>query len=162
FTNYEILDQSEELDDLKQVIETAHAVVLLQGKADPFFIKNWLKLPAAKVQLQKAPACRSAYVCATANRGQKVSTRCEVRGGGALASSGSLSSESSRGTAKAADMTPQATDPYPGLRSFEGDEADIFFGRDDCIDGMLDRLRETRFLAVLGSSGTGKSSLVKT
>jgi hypothetical protein len=43
FTNYEILDQSEELDDLKQVIETADAVVLLQGKADPFFIKNWLK-----------------------------------------------------------------------------------------------------------------------
>jgi tetratricopeptide (TPR) repeat protein len=52
--------------------------------------------------------------------------------------------------------------PYPGLRSFRADESDIFFGRDDCIDVMLGRLADTRFLAVLGSSGIGKSSLVKT
>ncbi|HTU53622.1 MAG TPA: hypothetical protein VMF62_06600 [Acetobacteraceae bacterium] len=52
--------------------------------------------------------------------------------------------------------------PYPGLRSFERDDIDVFFGRDECIDGMLARLRETQFLAVLGASGTGKSSLVKT
>lgn len=52
--------------------------------------------------------------------------------------------------------------PYPGLRSFRADESDIFFGRDDCIDAMLSRLAFTRFLAVLGSSGIGKSSLVKT
>ena len=52
--------------------------------------------------------------------------------------------------------------PYPGLRSFRADESDIFFGRDDCVDAMLDRLAATRFLVVLGSSGIGKSSLVKT
>ena len=52
--------------------------------------------------------------------------------------------------------------PYPGLRSFERDDIDVFFGRDECIDGMLARLRDTQFLAVLGASGTGKSSLVKT
>ncbi len=52
--------------------------------------------------------------------------------------------------------------PYPGLRPFRPDESDIFFGRDDCIDEMLSRLAATRFLAVLGSSGIGKSSLVKT
>jgi len=52
--------------------------------------------------------------------------------------------------------------PYPGLRSFRADESDIFFGRDDCIDAMLERLAATRFLVVLGSSGIGKSSLVKT
>lgn len=52
--------------------------------------------------------------------------------------------------------------PYPGLRSFNPNESDIFFGRDECVDTMLGRLAATRFLAVLGSSGIGKSSLVKT
>src|SRR6266852_8773839 len=52
--------------------------------------------------------------------------------------------------------------PYPGLRPFERDESDLFFGRDHCVDQMIARLAQRRFLAVLGSSGTGKSSLVKT
>ncbi|MEM9498230.1 MAG: hypothetical protein AAGA28_09945, partial [Pseudomonadota bacterium] len=52
--------------------------------------------------------------------------------------------------------------PYPGLRAFEHDEADFFFGRDGAVDQMIDKLAETRFLAVLGSSGSGKSSLVRT
>jgi tetratricopeptide (TPR) repeat protein len=50
--------------------------------------------------------------------------------------------------------------PYPGLRSFRRSEAELFFGRDGCVNVMVDRLAATRFLAVLGSSGTGKSSLV--
>src|SRR5262245_50866973 len=52
--------------------------------------------------------------------------------------------------------------PYPGLRSFKREETDIFFGRDNCVDAMVERLAAKRFLAVLGSSGTGKSSLVNT
>lgn len=52
--------------------------------------------------------------------------------------------------------------PYPGLRAFRREEADVFFGRDDCIDDMVDKLAATRFLAVLGASGSGKSSLVRT
>ncbi len=59
-------------------------------------------------------------------------------------------------------MTAPDQPPYPGLRPFERDESDLFFGRDDCINDMLARFAATRFLAVLGSSGTGKSSLVKT
>jgi TPR repeat protein len=52
--------------------------------------------------------------------------------------------------------------PYPGLRSFRPDEADLFFGRESCVNEMVDRLAATRFLAVLGASGSGKSSLVHT
>lgn len=52
--------------------------------------------------------------------------------------------------------------PYPGLRAFDRDEADLFFGRDGAVNEMIDKLARTRFLAVLGASGTGKSSLVKT
>jgi hypothetical protein len=50
--------------------------------------------------------------------------------------------------------------PYPGLRPFRQDEAELFFGRDDEVDAMVDRLAATRFLAVVGPSGSGKSSLV--
>jgi hypothetical protein len=52
--------------------------------------------------------------------------------------------------------------PYPGLRSFRREESDLFFGREECINAMVDRLAATRFLAVLGSSGAGKSSVVRT
>jgi WD40 repeat protein len=52
--------------------------------------------------------------------------------------------------------------PYPGLRSFRRDETDLFFGREGSVDRMIDRLANSRFLAVLGASGTGKSSLVRT
>jgi hypothetical protein len=52
--------------------------------------------------------------------------------------------------------------PFVGLRSFESDENDIFFGRDKLIGKMLDKLSTHRFLAVTGISGGGKSSLVKT
>lgn len=53
------------------------------------------------------------------------------------------------------------TDPYPGLRPFERDEDTLFFGRDEQVDQLLDKLAETHFLAVLGTSGSGKSSLVR-
>ena len=52
--------------------------------------------------------------------------------------------------------------PYPGLRPFRREESDLFFGRDGCVDQLVDRLGATRFLAVLGPSGSGKSSLVLT
>ena len=51
--------------------------------------------------------------------------------------------------------------PFPGLRPFEADEDHLFFGRERQIDELLRRLRATRFLAVVGTSGSGKSSLVR-
>ena len=51
--------------------------------------------------------------------------------------------------------------PYPGLRSFQQDEADLFFGREAQVEDMLARLEDRRFLAVVGTSGCGKSSLVR-
>ncbi len=51
--------------------------------------------------------------------------------------------------------------PYPGLRPFHFDEADLFFGRAEHVNAMLGKLEDSRFLAVVGSSGSGKSSLVR-
>jgi len=49
---------------------------------------------------------------------------------------------------------------YPGLRPFRRDESILFFGRQEHVDELLGRLEETSFLAVVGLSGSGKSSLV--
>ena len=50
--------------------------------------------------------------------------------------------------------------PYPGLRSFQRHEDLLFFGRDEHTTQLLDKLATNSFVAVLGSSGSGKSSLV--
>lgn len=52
------------------------------------------------------------------------------------------------------------TNPFPGLRPFQQGEEEYFFGRERQTDAMVDKLAATRFLAVIGSSGCGKSSLV--
>ena len=51
--------------------------------------------------------------------------------------------------------------PYPGLRPFRADETHLFFGRDEQRVELLRRLRQSRFLAIVGTSGSGKSSLVR-
>jgi WD40 repeat protein len=51
--------------------------------------------------------------------------------------------------------------PFPGLRPFQFEESRLFFGREGLSQELLERLSESRFLAVVGSSGSGKSSLVR-
>ncbi len=51
--------------------------------------------------------------------------------------------------------------PFPGLRPFRSSENHLFFGRDDQNHELLKKLRRNRFLAVVGTSGSGKSSLVR-
>jgi hypothetical protein len=50
--------------------------------------------------------------------------------------------------------------PFPGLRPFEEKDQHLFFGRESQVDSMIDKLAATHFLAVVGTSGSGKSSLV--
>ena len=50
--------------------------------------------------------------------------------------------------------------PFPGLRPFTPADEDIFFGRERETDAVIKRLTEHRFVAVVGASGGGKSSLV--
>jgi WD40 repeat protein/DNA-binding SARP family transcriptional activator len=56
---------------------------------------------------------------------------------------------------------PSDSSPYPGLRSFDAQDAARFFGRSADVTRLLDRFATSRFLAVLGASGSGKSSLVR-
>jgi len=50
--------------------------------------------------------------------------------------------------------------PFPGLRPYEFADHDYFFGRDDQILALYRLLDRGPFTAVVGSSGSGKSSLV--
>ena len=53
-----------------------------------------------------------------------------------------------------------ARSPYPGLAPFTPEEADLFFGREDMVERCLELFEKERFVAVVGASGRGKSSLV--
>ena len=51
--------------------------------------------------------------------------------------------------------------PYKGLAPYEQADAPLFFGRDDLVAQLCARLVDTAFVAVVGASGAGKSSLVR-
>ena len=51
--------------------------------------------------------------------------------------------------------------PFPGLRPYKASEFQLFRGRDGQAEALVNRLKRNHFLAVIGSSGTGKSSLVR-
>jgi tetratricopeptide (TPR) repeat protein len=54
-----------------------------------------------------------------------------------------------------------AEHPFPGLRPFAFDDHDFFFGRDEQTYALYRLLDRSWFVAVVGSSGSGKSSLVR-
>ncbi|MBI3860811.1 MAG: PD40 domain-containing protein [Planctomycetia bacterium] len=56
---------------------------------------------------------------------------------------------------------PARTNPFPGLRPFTQEEDYLFFGREEQTLELLQRLGSHRFVAVVGTSGSGKSSLVR-
>jgi ABC-type transport system involved in cytochrome bd biosynthesis fused ATPase/permease subunit len=57
---------------------------------------------------------------------------------------------------------PQSnSNPFPGLRAFKDSESHLFFGREQNISDVLAKLDKSHFVAVVGTSGTGKSSLIK-
>ena len=51
--------------------------------------------------------------------------------------------------------------PYLGLTPYGEADSEAFFGRESEIETCLSRLREVRLLAVVGASGSGKSSLLR-
>ncbi len=61
--------------------------------------------------------------------------------------------------ASASDATTRP--PYKGLAPFEADDAELFFGRDQVVAELTARLRSSRFLAIVGASGSGKSSVLR-
>ncbi|MEU9155644.1 hypothetical protein AB0D59_35095 [Streptomyces sp. NPDC048417] len=68
------------------------------------------------------------------------------------------------GTALAALPTPDAADetaPYRGLARFGTEDSSLFFGRDQLVDEVVGLTLKHRFVALVGASGSGKSSLLR-
>lgn len=60
------------------------------------------------------------------------------------------------------DPPPTPGDPpYVGLAQFEEEDEGRFFGREDVVRELVERVEGQRFLAIIGASGSGKSSLVR-
>ncbi len=57
--------------------------------------------------------------------------------------------------------TGSRRNPYKGLRAFKESEADDFHGRDALVEELVEALASSRLVAVVGPSGSGKSSLVR-
>ena len=51
--------------------------------------------------------------------------------------------------------------PFAGLRAFDLRDWKFFFGRDDQKAALYRLVDRNRFVAVIGSSGSGKSSLTR-
>lgn len=51
--------------------------------------------------------------------------------------------------------------PYKGLQYFSEEDAEWFFGREHVIVRLVEAIRTERFLAVIGASGSGKSSVLR-
>lgn len=59
----------------------------------------------------------------------------------------------------AASRVPRG--PYPGLRPFLDHESQLLMGREAQVRQIVERLESTQFVAVIGGSGSGKSSLIR-
>jgi WD40 repeat protein len=66
-----------------------------------------------------------------------------------------------RGTSTAALREVEERSPYPGLSSFTEADAGHFFGREQEVKELWEKLKDRRLLAVIGPSGAGKTSFVK-
>ena len=58
-------------------------------------------------------------------------------------------------------LLPIGPNPYRGLHAFREEDAGLFFGRDEYIEQLAQAVQEHPLTAVIGASGSGKSSLVR-
>src|SRR6266576_261374 len=64
-------------------------------------------------------------------------------------------------TPRAEPLRPTDVCPYKGLARFETVDAEFFFGREQVVAEAIGHLVGGRFLALVGASGSGKSSLLR-
>lgn len=51
--------------------------------------------------------------------------------------------------------------PFQGLAAFEAGHASLFFGREDLVQTLVEQVKQSRFCALVGASGIGKTSILQ-
>ncbi|MCT7984068.1 WD40 repeat domain-containing protein [Laspinema sp. A4] len=54
-----------------------------------------------------------------------------------------------------------STSPYKGLKKFDCEDKDLFFGRDQFLTGLVNELEQSNLILLMGASGSGKSSVIR-
>src|SRR5580704_5825704 len=72
-----------------------------------------------------------------------------------------MADDEQRAEASPESRYASAQRPFIGLRPFTFADAPFFFGREAQIDALEHRLLNGQMISVVGSSGSGKSSLVR-
>ncbi|MGW6198138.1 nSTAND1 domain-containing NTPase [Kribbella sp. NPDC055110] len=139
-----------------------HDLILAKAKAlvieSPLRERRWLLLATAQYKAgQQGDALRTIRrLRATLDRelGLDPSPDVDALEQAILRQDGSLVAES-------ALPEPSPDCPYQGLKVYDVDDAEAFFGRDADVAAGLRKLAETSVLSVVGPSGSGKSSLIR-
>ncbi len=71
-----------------------------------------------------------------------------------------MTTQTDKNNASAVAEISPLFNPFPGLRPFTISESHLFFGREGQSSDVLRNLSDNRFVAVIGASGSGKSSLM--
>lgn len=87
--------------------------------------------------------------------------RLVIEAGERLLASGALDLAEGTGRDEVVRRAISGVSPYKGLLAYQADDAEDFFGRDTDVAALLARVAASRLLAVVGASGSGKSSLVR-
>lgn len=68
------------------------------------------------------------------------------------------------GQSVALDALPanhELRNPYRGLNVFQEEDASLFFGREQVAEQLLEKVKQEKLVALVGNSGSGKSSVVR-
>lgn len=128
----------------------------------PEGLNDVLKRALAKApgdRYETAAALGEAFVNAVAGRGDVEDTVSIIKPATAPLFPGTPATQEKRPTAQA-----EPRNPFKGLRAFKAEDRRDFFGREALVNELLMALEKAdkppRFLAVVGASGSGKSSVV--
>ena len=137
-----------------QVMAKAQALVA----EDPLRERRWILLATAQYQAgRQGEALRTIHRLRSAlNRDLGLDPAAEVE-----ALEQAILRQDPALAAQSALPEPSPVCPYPGLKSYDVDDADTFFGRDTDVAACLRKLTDASVLVVAGPSGCGKSSLVR-
>jgi DNA-binding SARP family transcriptional activator/WD40 repeat protein len=143
------LDAELAVGDTSAVVERLESLVLEWPEHEPF----WARLMTAQYRLgRQGEALRSFQRARTALRdalGIDPSPELKRLEGAIL------------GQATELEDVPTPRCPYQGLASYQLDDADRFYGRDDLVAELVEAVRTESFVVVVGSSGVGKSSALR-